>query len=175
MDTSSLCNSFGALSRNALLRKRNFMLCFVTEWERYSESLQAEKSQLRAQIDTLQCQIQPDCCCTEIPSVALDSCTSLQGPGVCCTGAMELLSSWANEKRCLLGTIHSLKELISKVNRADFGGMDDWRRTLLIAVQQVFSKELGHLYAEKVLLGALLPCGGVEQWNDMIKFDEKLQ
>ena len=53
--------------------------------------------------------------------------------------------------------------------------MDDWRRTLLIAVQQVFSKELGHLYAEKVLLGALLPCGGVEQWNDMIKFDEKLQ
>ena len=46
---------------------------------------------------------------------------------------------------------------------------------MIIAVQQVFSKELGHLYAEKVLLGALLPCGGVEQWNDMIKFDEKLQ
>ena len=38
----------------------------------------------------------------------------------------------------------------------------------------MFAKELGHLYAEKVLLGALVPCGGVEQWNDMMKFDEKL-
>ena len=45
---------------------------------------------------------------------------------------------------------------------------------MIIAVQQVFNEQLGQLYAEKVLLGALLPCGGVEQWNDLAKFDEKL-